>query len=738
MDSCTLTGELLTRHSGFLRALARGLLGDEQLAEDACQEALLAALRRPPPAHVNPVAWLATLTRRASNGILRRATRREAREIAVARAEAQPSCVGVLARAEIMLRVAEAVVSLPEPYCATLLARYYEDLTPSAIAARERVPLSTVKSRITRGHALLRERLDRDLNGERGHWEADLAALCGLSRKPLLLAATAMKTSVKVGLIVAALLAVVSTAWLVLDPEVPQAAPGALEIAAAESPLSQDEAANELASQPRPSPIAASARTGVLTGSELPPLTLGASTATDSNSSTVLLYGFAFPLPGTEFSEELKTVRMTDRLGKERRSNIGGKGEYSFPLVVSGRYWIYLGSQGEGEARCVIDVDAAGGDRRLDLQMENPKEILVEVVDGAGQPHLTTVTFAVATSQPPGEWIDEVAGNETYGFGAWTHAGQQGARYPAPVIGCLRLTKPPPMFVSLMNNQRVVATQHVEAGQTRVRFLIDPQAKSLQKGSLRMRLVDARTRQSLSKIELQLIQGAGVHIGSTGADGTYSGRPMPGWMNVKSMNQDFENVDLMVHLEPGRETDLGDIALDSPVTISGRVADNAGNGLSRDVFPEVIEATPSIPSLRHVIRSGTRSKADGSFQISNLSRRRYGIRVKDPESPFRERPFGIACVVVDATGGSVEDVRVELVPGTPLLIRSDERWPLVRFDIVNALGAPILSSRLQGPEPRKILLAPGSYTIGVWAGGSKESARRAITIANDPVEVFLP
>ena len=44
MDPSAPSGELLTRHSGFLRALARGLLGDEQLAEDAYQEALLATL----------------------------------------------------------------------------------------------------------------------------------------------------------------------------------------------------------------------------------------------------------------------------------------------------------------------------------------------------------------------------------------------------------------------------------------------------------------------------------------------------------------------------------------------------------------------------------------------------------------------------------------------------------------------------------------------------------------------
>ncbi|MEO6708671.1 MAG: hypothetical protein ABIP42_03790 [Planctomycetota bacterium] len=57
---------------------------------------------------------------------------------------------------------------------------------------------------------------------------------------------------------------------------------------------------------------------------------------------------------------------------------------------------------------------------------------------------------------------------------------------------------------------------------------------------------------------------------------------------------------------------------------------------------------------------------------------------------------------------------------------------------MDALGAPILSSRLSGPEPRKLLLAPGSYELGVWVVGSKAPARRRITLASDPLELFLP
>ena len=64
--------EPLDPHAAFLRRLARGLIGDEQLAEDACQDAVLATLRRPAPQHVSPVAWLTTITRRAALSLRRR------------------------------------------------------------------------------------------------------------------------------------------------------------------------------------------------------------------------------------------------------------------------------------------------------------------------------------------------------------------------------------------------------------------------------------------------------------------------------------------------------------------------------------------------------------------------------------------------------------------------------------------------------------------------------------------
>jgi hypothetical protein len=62
-----------------------------------------------------------------------------------------------------------------------LLARYYQNLSLTAIAERDHIPLATAKSRLARAHALIRERLDRASGGDRSQWQPSLLALLGHS-----------------------------------------------------------------------------------------------------------------------------------------------------------------------------------------------------------------------------------------------------------------------------------------------------------------------------------------------------------------------------------------------------------------------------------------------------------------------------------------------------------------------------------------------------------------------------
>jgi RNA polymerase sigma factor (sigma-70 family) len=216
--------ELLTQATA-LRALARDLVG-EQHADDLVQDAAVEALRAP-PRRAGPLGgWLATVVRHLASKHRRGERRRLARELAAARPEQAPAERGN-EQVDAFARLTRAVLALPEPYRTTVLLRYLRDRAPRAIAAEQRVPVRTVKTRLQRGLALLRDALGR----ERSDWRAVLTTACGLERvlptaaavtTGVLLMGSATKLVVS-GIAVAAALAL---AWWIGPGQQPKVIPG--------------------------------------------------------------------------------------------------------------------------------------------------------------------------------------------------------------------------------------------------------------------------------------------------------------------------------------------------------------------------------------------------------------------------------------------------------------------------------------------------------------------------------
>ncbi len=216
-------------HASFVRRVARAILGDEHAAEDVTQETWRAALEHPPREERESKPWLGTLARNFARRVQRERVRRRSREQSIARSELLPDAASELARAESLRRVVEATLALPEPYRATVLLRFYEDLPPRRIAERMRVPVETVHTRLARALQRLRRALS-DEGDERAH---PLAALAWLAAPPsssnilgpsgwIALAIT-MKTKIALAIVAVATLFLT---WKALDP----VAPGTTEL----------------------------------------------------------------------------------------------------------------------------------------------------------------------------------------------------------------------------------------------------------------------------------------------------------------------------------------------------------------------------------------------------------------------------------------------------------------------------------------------------------------------------
>ncbi len=237
---------LLTEHA-WARRLARRLVRDAALAEDLAQEATIRALERAPREGLR--AWLGAVLRNLARQGRRERGRRERRERLVARPEGLPSAADALERLGVQQGVVRAVLALPEPYRSTVVLRFYEELPPRAIAARQGVPVATVKTRLARGLALLRAALDEEHGGDGRAWALFLAPLTTRPTPipPLLAGALAVNAIPK--LFAAAAVTVGIVFWVASRENLPRATPA--EVAHAGSSV-ELQAPRSLPEEPRP------------------------------------------------------------------------------------------------------------------------------------------------------------------------------------------------------------------------------------------------------------------------------------------------------------------------------------------------------------------------------------------------------------------------------------------------------------------------------------------------------
>ena len=158
--------ELYDRFGRIAYGLALRVVRDPALAQDAVQDAFLAAWRTAAAFDARrgtAQTWLLTLVHRRAVDIVRREDRRRGEQL-----EDAPIASGTSTDEEASVReqrraVQAALAQLPADQREALELSYYGGLTQSELAERLGIPLGTVKSRVFAGLARL-----RDLLGETG------------------------------------------------------------------------------------------------------------------------------------------------------------------------------------------------------------------------------------------------------------------------------------------------------------------------------------------------------------------------------------------------------------------------------------------------------------------------------------------------------------------------------------------------------------------------------------------
>jgi RNA polymerase sigma-70 factor (ECF subfamily) len=170
---------MMRRHNGKLFRVARAILKDDAEAEDALQDAYMDAYR-----HIDAFrggARLATwLTRIVINQALMRLRKHKRSRIVVPlrdagaaepdqaeadvadeRSESPP---GATLRSEIRRALERRIDELPVAFRTVFVMREVEDMTVEETAECLAIPAATVRTRLFRARALLREALARDMD----------------------------------------------------------------------------------------------------------------------------------------------------------------------------------------------------------------------------------------------------------------------------------------------------------------------------------------------------------------------------------------------------------------------------------------------------------------------------------------------------------------------------------------------------------------------------------------------
>ncbi len=156
-------------YSPLLFALARRILGNAAAAEDLLHDVFLEVWHHAAeysPERGSVAAWLTVRTRSRALDRLGKSSR-DARAVERATVEHADATAPSAPAAVDGLRVRELALTLPSELVAVLDLAYFEGLSSSEIAARLQTPIGTVKSRMARALALLREAMGGIEGGER-------------------------------------------------------------------------------------------------------------------------------------------------------------------------------------------------------------------------------------------------------------------------------------------------------------------------------------------------------------------------------------------------------------------------------------------------------------------------------------------------------------------------------------------------------------------------------------------
>jgi hypothetical protein len=430
-------------------------------------------------------------------------------------------------------------------------------------------------------------------------------------------------------------------------------------------------------------------------------------------------------------------VELTDDSGEHHQVRIEN-GRYDFVGLGPGEYVLGCSIRGFDALSRPIALRAEELVREEDLVLEPAWLITVHVVTPDGQDlgvavqkkggpdvllySILSTVQRPANPLPPLTEIDRSLEGVSRNISKWKQGRVREDR--------LQILVEPPIYVSVVIDNQVLATQRVDVRIKEMTFTIDLERVVGLLSGLTVRIQDGETGEPATDALVILKTETSSEVGlKPDAEGIVRLMDrIPGNYELRASMKGRATERRSAQLESGKTTDLGTITLTTGTLIEGQCVDP--DGTPRRVAAALIPLRASGSGDLEMWDSGYPLPMDeqGHFAVSNLSSDRYVVRIPDwisgQDYEGYDQNWTCPSVLVDTRRRPARNVVVVVQRPVPVVIRPRPREPDgTRFRILTPERLPCEFGVFQGSAPEHVDLAAGAYLLSLTrtGQGSRES-----------------
>jgi hypothetical protein len=458
------------------------------------------------------------------------------------------------------------------------------------------------------------------------------------------------------------------------------------------------------------------------------------------------------------------SIHLVDSGWEEQSASTDSFGLHVFEGIHAGFWEVTVEARGFRTLRVRAEVEPSPGEQQLALGLDPAELLKVKWLGSAsfeglvlpsrsrsGPVALASPWELLLTREEPGKWVDTQGGDPPETVGVFTqrdssarakllalgYGGPSGSGTTIDDLspeycGAFVLSESLPAFASVTFRGIVLQTRDVPPDASEVAFELSEETVRDLWGEVRLRVFDGVTDEKPPGLRLFFNNwpGASDWKPSYDPDGTIFLRDLqPGFAIMTLTADDREPVLERVLILPGVVTDLGTYRLLRLAEIRAQVVDEAGEPaqVAFNVFPLERDAT-----ARGRLRSRFfRSNTEGVLKIDSVGRARQLIVAND--EGWVSEP-----VIADTTLSDVRELSIRVSKGTSVAVRlRADPLPGARIEIRSRAEFPIAERICRNRDPMHFRLAPGNYSIDLWA---EETwlASETITVGKEPVRLYFP